>query len=58
MRACRESIGKDERIKKLSSIQLAAYKSVKAMDQYAGIDDATVSHALGVNLCDSNTALL
>ncbi len=39
---CRERIGKDDRIKKLSSIQLAAYDAVRAMEQYAGIDDATV----------------
>lgn len=51
----RESIGKDERIKKLSSIQFAAYKAVKAMDQYAGIDDATVSQALGIILVCFNT---
>jgi hypothetical protein len=39
----REVVGKEERIKKLSAVQAAAYKSVRAMDKYAGVDDATVS---------------
>lgn len=39
----RERVGKEERIKRLTALQLAAYDAVKAMDTYAGIDDATVS---------------
>lgn len=39
----REPAGKEDRIKRLSAIQHAAYDSVRAMDKYAGVDDATVS---------------
>lgn len=39
---CRERVGKEERIKRLSAVQAEAYRAVKAMDAFAGVDDATV----------------
>lgn len=41
-------MGKEERIRRLSAVQESTFAAVKAMEQYTGVDDATVSSRLGL----------